>query len=230
MLIPASTKRFSLDSDASYHDMFTFHDESDFDNGAFSYGANNPTLTGGEGGYMNGDVICGPPEAFNPSTDFLDFDDLLKNEYDDVNEDSVDEEEQMLSIEDVLALSETEDEGDNEDQQDASFIPTARKASDAMVGNNSDAEAMFNRWEYVSVTAFRKRQQQHKQRLSGQAGNRNRGALKGKLTMNDTTMTPARRRKSRSTNQKPIQMNNSRKGRKDDTQWSSNLPPLFEAV
>ena len=227
-MIPASTKRFSLGSDSSYPDPYTF-DESDFDTGAFSYGANNPTISGASGAagdYMNGDAICGPPDAFNPSTDFLDFDDLLKTEYDDINEDSVDEEEQMLSIEDVLALSESEDDGDNEDQSDLNLIRIARKTSNIMAGDNSDAETMLNRWDSVSVTAFRKRQQQHKQRLSG---TRNKGALKGKLTANDATMTPARRRKIR-TNQKPGPMNSSRRNRKDDTQWSTTLPPLFEAI
>jgi len=229
ILIPASTKRFSLGSDSSYPDPYAF-DESDFDTGAFSYGANNPTLTvisGAVGGYMNGDVICSPPEAFNPSTDFLDFDDLLKTEYDDANEDSVDEEEQMLSIEDVLALSESEDDGDIEDQSDFNLTPSARKTGDLMAGDNSDAETMLNRWDSVSVTAFRKRQQQHKQRLTG---TRNKGALKGKLTVSDTTMTPARRRKIKTTNQKPIPTNSNRRNKKDDTQWSTTLPPLFEAI
>jgi len=228
ILIPASTKRFSLGSDSPYPDPYTFS-ERDFDIGAFSYGANNPTLSGiggGAVGYINGEAICGPPEAFNPSTDFLDFDDLLKAEYDDANEDSVDEEEQILSIEDVLALSETEDDMDNEDQSDFSLMPIERKTGDVMAGDNSDAETMLNRWDSVSVTAFRKRQQQHKQRLTG---TRNKGALKGKLTVSDTTMTPARRQKIRATNQKSISVNN-RRNRKDDTQWSTTLPPLFEAM
>ncbi|KAF8429519.1 hypothetical protein EV426DRAFT_703310 [Tirmania nivea] len=229
ILIPASTKRFSLGSDSSYPDPYTF-DENDFDACAFSYGANNPTLSGSSGvagDCMNGDAICGPTEAFDPSTDFLDFDDLLKTEYDDANEDSVDEEEQMLSIEDVLALSESEDDGDNEDQSDFNLTPIARKTSDIIAGDNADAEAMLTRWDSVSVTAFRKRQQQHKQRLSG---TRNKGALKGKLTVSDTAMTPARRRKLKATNQKPIPMNSNRRNKKDDTQWSTTLPPLFEAI
>lgn len=210
--------------------MFTV-DESDYDPAGYSYGVNNPTysgMNGGAVGYMNGGATCAPSSVFNPSTDFLDFDDLLKNEYGEANEDSVDEEEQMLSIEDVLTLSESEDEGDNGDQSDNNSTPIARRNND-VTGTASDAEAMLNRWDYVSVTAFRKRQQQHKQRLSGQVG-KNRGALKGKLTVNDTTMAPARRRKVRSTTQKPVPMNNNRKSRKDDTQWSSTLPPLFEAV
>ncbi|RPB24639.1 hypothetical protein L211DRAFT_180159 [Terfezia boudieri ATCC MYA-4762] len=230
VLIPVSTKRFSLGSDSSYPDPYTFG-ESDFDAGAFAYGANNPTLTGiseAAGGYINGDAICCSSEAFNPSTDFLDFDDLLKTEYDDAKEDSVDEEEQMLSIEDVLALSESEGDGDNEDQSDVNLTHITGKTSDFMAGDNSDAETMLNRWDSVSVTAFRKRQQQHKQRLTG---SKNKGALKGKLTTaSDTTMTPARRRKIKTTAQKPIPMSGNRRNRKDDTQWSTTLPPLFEAI
>lgn len=233
VLIPACSKRYSLDSDASCNDSYPL--DNDFDGGAFSHGANNPTLSGmsgGIGGYMNGDAFCGPLEAFNPSTDCLDFDNLLKAEYNENNEDSIDEEEPMLTLEDVLALSETEDEGDNmEDQSDVMQTPNTKAEIGSTLRQGSEAEAMLNRWDYVSVTAFRKRQQQHKQRLSGQ-GNKNRAAaMKSKLTLNDTTMSPARRRKFKATKQKtPLPMTTSRRSRKEDNQWSSHLPPLFEAA
>lgn len=232
VLIPACTKRFSLDSDISCNDSYSL--ENDFDGGAFSHGANNPTLSGisgGIGSYMNEDILCEPLETFNPSTDCLDFDNLLKAEYDENNEDSIDEEEQMLTLEDVLALSETEDEGDNVgDQSDVTQTPNTKTDIGSTLRHSSETEAMLNRWDYVSVTAFRKRQQQHKQRLGGQ-GNKNKAAMKSKLTLNDTTMSPARRRKFKATKQKtPLPMTTNRRSRKEDNQWSSHLPPLFEAV
>lgn len=221
-----------MDNDASCNSSYPL--DNDFDGGAFSHGANNPTLSGirgGVGDYINGDALCEPLEAFNPSTDCLDFDNLLKAEYDENNEDGIDDEEQLLTLEDVLALSETEDEGDHiEDQSDVTQAPNTKAEINFTLRNNSEAEAMLNRWDYVSVTAFRKRQQQHKQRLSGQ-GNKNRPAMKSKLTLNDTTMSPARRRKFKATKQKtPLPMSTNRRSRKEDNQWSSHLPPLFEAV
>ncbi|KAI5795442.1 hypothetical protein DFH27DRAFT_122373 [Peziza echinospora] len=196
MLVPSNHKRFSIDSESSYHNIYSLLEETEFDSAVifaqatpiFTYGVSNPTMAGfsvGAGGYLNGADMCGPPEAFNPRRDFSDFDELLREEYNDGNEDSVDEEEQMLSFEDILALSESEDEVDGSKQEN-------------QVAQTQESDAEVNRWQYIPVTSFRKRQQQHKQRLSGQLSywNKGRSVMKPKLTSTDATMAPARRRKA----------------------------------
>ena len=230
MLIPSSTKRFSLDSDEPYQNIYTFGDDGELRPGPFNAAFySNPGLDSTLSaisrtveGYSHGDAILNSTEDFLVSPDDF-FEDLLKTEYGDANEDSVDEEEEMLSIEDVLALSDSDDDDNLEDHSDANMTSLAKRG-----GNDSEAEAMLSRWDYISVTAFRKRQQQHKQRLASQGVNKTKGAIKGKLTVSDTTMTPARRRKSKSASIKPPVLPTKKKSKKDEAQWSSTLSPLYE--
>lgn len=176
---------------------------------------------------------------------YKDFDQLLEQEYGTESEESFDEDEQALSLEDVLMLEEFEGPEDGktlvrmrsasdatdmsafieglDDDTDGTAVNgnavTDSEATPTKMSNDVDADRMWQQWNRVSVTAFRKRQQQHKQRISGQDLAANR-VIKGKLSIADTTMTPARRRKIRASSSTPVSNRHKRK--------NSHLSPLIE--
>lgn len=244
ILLPPCPKRFSMDSDSSSHHLMPLIEDSEPDFDVFAMAPfnrnmqyHNPTLTGltgGAGGYLGGTDIFGPPEAFGQPVE-AQFDDFLRAEYGDAaneGEESLDEGEHILTMEDMLNLSSDDDEDEDEDAElvellDISASPVSSKKN--LVGNGSDAEATLTRWDLVSVTAFRKRQQLHKQRLADQSPSSNRGknALK-RLTVSDTTMTPARRRKKVISGVGSPTIGNRKKARKEE--WNYKLSPLFEGL
>lgn len=153
-------------------------------------------MTGGDGGFMNGAQIIGPPEAFM-NMDVVDdakFMEVLDEYMSDGTPDESDSEgADILRLDDLLDISEDEDA----EMSDTS-MGTARRNSmsetQSQYQPDNEAEAMLSRWDQVSVTAFRKRQIAHQQRLNQRGGN-SPGQRSRKLVGPDTTMTPIRKRR-----------------------------------
>jgi hypothetical protein len=155
-------------------------------------------LTGVEGGVLNGSDILGPPEAFYP---FMSepgdiFSDLFNEEdYD------VDEFEAGLEIGDFLDLSSAEEgasDGGNlaADGLSDDCAEDGEEEEEECAPNPDTNVDMLSIWDKVSVTAFRKRQIQHSQKLSAlQYGGT--GYHKGKEGRLSETITPTKKRRVR---------------------------------
>lgn len=147
------------------------------------------------GGFMNGTDIMGPPEAFfnasaNTEQDFMEVLDEYMTDAPVEDEDATGD--AILALDDLLNMS-TDEEGDDSDVS----MGTSRKESmsDILLPEES-AEAMLSLWDQVSVTAFRKRQIAHQQRLNSRSGNGSPGQKQQKKLLGpDTTMTPIRKKK-----------------------------------
>lgn len=199
MLLPSGEGQFTY---AGGEDRL--YEETDFEAGTsfhqlpYCHQDGSPNLAScdqGTGVYTNGQAQGGEFAAFS------EFDDLLAAEYDtDGQNDSMEEEGQLLTFEDILAISDS-DEGEGASGSQTQSTATATNGEPtAPAQNDTPADDMLSRWDVVSVTSFRLRQQQHKQRLAGHnapPGNKGKGIIKGKMTMTDAPMTPGRRRKLR---------------------------------
>lgn len=196
-LVPGGAKGYSIGdtSDNSALSQLMMMEESESEKSSVQMGY-NPTLsglTGGDGLFLNGSDILGPPEAFYP----LGFDDLLGLEDlgDDLiaDDEEVDEFEQDLQITDFLDFS-TDDgnddhagcnnsDGDYEDgdEDDDECIPAA-----------DSSEAMLALWDHVAVTSFRKRQIQHAQGHHASSSTTPNTTKDRRLSQ---TITPARKKK-----------------------------------
>lgn len=126
------------------------------------------------------------------------FSDLFNDE-----EYDVDEFEAGLEINDFLDLSSTEEgaseagKDGGEELSDDCEEDGEDDGEECLPGQNADAE-MLSIWDKVSVTAFRKRQIQHSQKLSSalQFGG-NGGYHKGKEGRLSETITPTKKRRVR---------------------------------
>lgn len=156
-------------------------------------------LAGADAGAPGAGDLLGP-EGFFPfgSEDCGDiFSDIFNEE-----EYEVDEFEAGLKINDFLDLSSTE-EGASEAEKDAGEDPSddggengEEDEEECLPGHNADAE-MLSIWDKVSVTAFRKRQIQHSQKLSSALQFGGNGYHKGKEGRLSETITPTKKRKVR---------------------------------
>ncbi|CUS14169.1 unnamed protein product [Tuber aestivum] len=146
----------------------------------------NPTLgglTGGDGLFLNGADILGPPEAFYPY-----FNEQGELVADGLGDEEIDEYEANLKIGDFLELS-SDEEGNEPTDNDFSAgqlelapMDGACDEPDADDECTPSAELpaqMLSRWDKVSVTAFRKRQIQHAQKMADLHGNPNSSPTAG---------------------------------------------------
>ena len=166
----------------------------------------NPTLgglTGGDGLFLNGADILGPPEAFYPH--FNEEGELIAGG---LGGEGLDEYEANLKIADFLELSSDEDGNENTDNDFSAGHLGLVLMDGACDEPDADGECipstelpaqMLSRWDKVSVTAFRKRQIQHAQKMADLHGNRNSSPTTGyghqkKL---GETITPTRKKKGK---------------------------------
>ena len=154
-------------------------------------------LGGGDVGLLGAGDLLGP-EGFIPEEGADTFSDLFNEEdYD------VDEFEAGLEINDFLDLSSTEEgtsEAGNDVGGDLSDDCGAGgeegEEEECLPGQNADAD-MLSIWDKVSVTAFRKRQIQHNQKLSSALQFGGNGYHKGKEGRLSETITPTKKRRVR---------------------------------
>ena len=190
-------------SGSASNSMVMMAEESESENspGFLDY---NPTLgglTGGDGLFLNGADILGPPEAFYPY--FNEEGELIA---DGLGDEGLDEYEANLKIADFLELSSDEDGNENTDNDFSAgnlglvLMDGAcdePDADDECIPSAELPAQMLSRWDKVSVTAFRKRQIHHAQEMADLHGNRNSSPTPGyghqkKL---GETITPTRKKK-----------------------------------
>ncbi|PWW76095.1 hypothetical protein C7212DRAFT_344566 [Tuber magnatum] len=164
----------------------------------------NPTLgglTGGDGLFLNGADILGPPEAFYPY--FNEEGELVA---DGLGDEELDGYEANLKIGDFLELSsDEEDNGRTDNDFGAGHLELALTdgtcdepdADDECTPSAELPAQMLSRWDKVSVTAFRKRQIQHAQKMADFHGNPNSSPTAGYGLQKKLgeTITPARKKK-----------------------------------
>lgn len=165
----------------------------------------NPTLsglTGGDGLFLNGSDILGPPEAFYPAPTNIQLLFNLDNLADDLvaDDDEIDEFEHNLQITDFLDFSTDDGDGDIgtcHDNSDGAY--DEGDEDDECVATADSSEAMLALWDQVAVTSFRKRQIQHAQ---GSNHHTNSPATPHKIGDRrlSQTITPARKRKMKQKN------------------------------
>lgn len=206
-LIPDAYKRFSIggDSDGSQTPWIPMEALEESESEQSTFPPFDPTLDGFAGieGPNTSDAL-GPSEAFYPfMSDAGDiFSDLFNEEdYD------VDEFEAGLEIDDFLDLSSEEEEGTNEAGKDRQhteglsddFGEEGEEEEDECVPNGDASADMLSIWDKVSVTAFRKRQIQHSQKLTLNANHYSggQGYNKGKEGRLSETITPTKKRRVR---------------------------------
>ncbi|TGZ84417.1 hypothetical protein EX30DRAFT_106875 [Ascodesmis nigricans] len=171
----------------------------------------DPTLGGLtelDGGMLNGVDFFGPPEAFYP---FQPVDGDIQDLLDSIDVESMgdfgidsgaDSGEAELDLDDLLDMSSSEEreaarleaiieeaegeEGDEEEEEDENCAEAQSSSAD-----------LLSIWDKVSVTAFRKRQVQHQQKLRMNTGSTNSGYHKGKERRLSETLTPSKKRKVR---------------------------------
>ncbi|KAI5854161.1 hypothetical protein BZA05DRAFT_443685 [Tricharina praecox] len=140
------------------------------------------------------------PEGFFPFNE-EDGGDIFSDLFNDEEYD-VDEFEAGLEINDFLDLSSTEEGASEtgkdlvEDMSDDCGGDGEEDEEDALPGHNADAD-MLSIWDKVSVTAFRKRQIQHSQKLSSALQFGGNGYHKGKEGRLAETITPTKKRRVR---------------------------------
>lgn len=170
-LIPGGAKGYSLGNTSDSNGLSQLMmEESESEQSSIQMGY-NPTLSGGDGSFLNGSNIFGPQEAFYP----IDIEDLFG--LDDIDEslivddDDVDEFEQDLQIADFLDFStdDGDDDGTGRDNSDGEYEEGEgddeddEDDDDECVPAADPSEAMLALWDHVAVTSFRKRQIQHTQ-------------------------------------------------------------------
>ncbi|KAG0636645.1 hypothetical protein HOY80DRAFT_1053786 [Tuber brumale] len=211
----------------------------------------NPTLsglTGGDGLFLNGAGILGPPEAFYPY--FNEEGELVTEE---LGDEELDEYEANLKIADFLELSSDEDGNEHTDNDSSTrhlelaLMDGVRDGPDADDECTPSAELpaqMLSRWDKVSVTAFRKRQIQHAQKMADLHGNPNSSPTTGYGLQRKLgeTITPARKKKvkrrlvagnrglgvSASTRKKISNRKAEELGRNFGS--ANRIPPIFEGI
>ncbi|KAL7275368.1 hypothetical protein RUND412_001690 [Rhizina undulata] len=210
-IVPGGEKRLSIaesDSSAFTNGAYVFSEsESDFSSAPLGYNPTLTGLTGGEGNLLNGSDILGPPEAFYPFIDRFGAQ-LDENLFNIDAEDGMDEFEADLQLDDFLDFSHDEDV----EKEDGAGGDPARSSGmtfdgvcddddeeDQGVKDRESSDAMLSRWEKVSVTAFRRRQLQHNQKMaqsnSQGFGNRTPGAHKNREGRLSETITPGTKRR-----------------------------------
>jgi len=198
-LIPSAYKRFSVggESDSATSNQWIPMDESESERSSIP--TFDPTFSGVEDRVLNGNDILGPPEAFYP---FLsETGDQLSDLFNE-DDDDVDEFEAGLEIDDFLDLSSA-----GEEVAAGKELQAAEGLSDDGEGGEDDEEDcvpagdssadMLSIWDKVSVTAFRKRQIQHNQKLAHVSQYGNAGCHKGKESRLSETITPTKKRRVR---------------------------------
>lgn len=175
----------------------------------------DPTLGGLTelgGGVLNGNDILGPPEAFYPYTPIDGdmqqfFDDIDMSGLDFDIDSGADSAEAALELEDFLDMSSPEDKkGDElddilEEMENGTAGEDDEGEEEECPDGRNSPTAMLHIWDKVSVTAFRKRQVQHQQKLaslhaSGSSPT-NYGYHKGRDRRLSETLTPSKKRKVR---------------------------------
>ena len=124
-------------------------------------------------------------------------------EFDFEDEASELEDEHEKLIDKFLELSSSEDESDDAIDEDEDTTPkardintTPRRPSTASSNNATPTDAMLSRWDQISVTAFRRRQIEHQQRLRDGKQQAYGGVLKsGRINRANFNMTPTRKKK-----------------------------------
>ncbi|KAL7268998.1 hypothetical protein RUND412_008353 [Rhizina undulata] len=180
--------------------------ESEFSSAPSVYNPTVTGLTGGEGNFLDGNDILGPPEAFFPFIDHFGAQ-LEENVFNIDAEDGMDEFEADLQLEDFLDFS--NDEGiEKEDVAGGDPARSNCMTFDGVCDDDDEEEgvkdressdAILSRWQKVSVTAFRKRQLQHNQKMaqsnSQDFGNPTPGAHKNRKGRLPDSITPGRKRR-----------------------------------
>jgi hypothetical protein len=203
-LIPGTYPRFSVggESESVTSDIWIpMEGESESEQSTIP-ASFDPTLTGLVGvddGMLNGTDFLDPPEdffAFKSENGDIFSDIFNEEDYD------VDEFEAGLEIDDFLDLS-SDEEGPSEASKNIQKMAEGisddcgedgEDEEDECVPNGDSSADMLSIWDKVSVTAFRKRQIQHNQKLSALHA---AGYHKGKEGRLSDTITPSKKRRVR---------------------------------
>ena len=209
-LIPSVNNQFGLqgaDSDCASNNFLALDESESENSNARNF---DPTLTGLselEGGVMNGADFFGPPEVFYPYIgDDAMFSDIFNDEDSTLlGDEDVDEYEAGLMLSDFLDFSSNDEAGTNGLNDNlidglSDGCPEEGDEEDDCMPNGDASDAMLSIWDKVSVTAFRKRQMQHNQKLvhaSNSGSPHGYGYTKGKEARLADTITPSKKRKVR---------------------------------
>ncbi|RPA92653.1 hypothetical protein L873DRAFT_1831049 [Choiromyces venosus 120613-1] len=181
--------------------MMAEESESENSAGFLDYNPTLSGLTGGDGIFLNGADILGPPEAFYPY--FNEEDEFIA---DGLGDEELDEYEADLKIADFLELSSDEDDNEHTENDfgtgnlELALMDGAcdePDADDECIPSAELPAQMLSRWDKVSVTAFRKRQTQHAQKMANLHGNPNSSPTAGYGLQKKLgeTITPTRKKK-----------------------------------
>jgi hypothetical protein len=201
-LIPSAYKRFSVggESDSATSNLWIPMEESESERSSIpTFDPTFSGVTGVEDGVLNGCDILGPSEAFYP---FLSETGDQLSDFFNEDDDDVDEFEAGLEINDFLDLSSADEEvaagKELQATEGLSDDGEGREDYEEDCGPTGDASAdMLSIWDKVSVTAFRKRQIQHNQKLAHASQYGNAGCHKGKESRLSETITPTKKRRVR---------------------------------